>query len=242
MLTDWAVKMLRSGRNCGLAGFLRARSLAVSDYLHGAADQALSALADALRRTEGVEHGLGEGTAEVLRRLAEQDLSQAAFRPPEPARIPACRHLPETVGAAIMVDSALAAALAGMEDELHWRQSEGYSDAAMGQPGFMDNYGHAEIIGSHGCFAGDDFRLGFLLLGPGLHYRDHAHPAPELYWLLTGPSDWSRGGDAFATRQAGEMIWHRPHEVHAMRTHDQPLLALWAWTRDTAEPARLVGG
>jgi hypothetical protein len=123
----------------------------VSDYLHGAADQAVSALADALRRTEGVEHGLGEGIAEVLRRLAEQDLSRAAFRRPEPARIPACRHLPETVGAAIMVDSALAAALAGMEDELHWRHSEAYSDAAMGQVGFMDNYGHAEIIGPHGC-------------------------------------------------------------------------------------------
>jgi hypothetical protein len=240
MLIDWAVKMLRSGRNCGLGSFLRARSLAVSDYLHGAAGQAVSALAAALRRTEGVEQGLGEGRAEVLRRLAEQDLSRTAFRPPEPARIPACRHLPETVGAAIMVDAALAAALAGMEDELHWRRSEGYSDAVMGQPGFMDNYGYAEIIGPHGCLAGDDFRLGFLLLGPGLHYRDHAHPAPELYWLLTGPSDWRRGDDTFVTRQPGEMIWHRPHEVHAVRTHDQPLLALWVWTRDTAEPARLV--
>jgi hypothetical protein len=215
--------------------------LFVSDYLHGAAEQALSALADALRRTDGVEEGLGEGRAEVLRRLAEQDLSRAAFRPPEPARIPACRHLPATVGAAIMVDAALAAALAGMEDELHWRQSKGYSDAAMGQVGFMDNYAFAEIIGSHGCFAGDDFRLGFFLLGPGLHYLDHAHPAPEFYWLLTGPSDWSRGGGPFATRQAGEMIWHHPQEVHATRTREDPLLALWAWTRDTAEPPRLVG-
>jgi hypothetical protein len=212
----------------------------VSHYLKGAADQALSALADGLRRVESVDNGVGEGRAEVLRRLAEQDLSQAAFRPPESARLPACRHLPATVGAAIMVDSALAAALAGMEDELNWRHTEGYSDAAMGQPGFMDNYAHAEIIGPHGCFAGDDFRLGFLLLGPGLDYRDHAHPAPELYWLLTGPSHWSRDGNGLATRQAGELIWHRPNEVHATRTHDQPLLALWAWTRDAGEAAKLV--
>jgi hypothetical protein len=214
----------------------------VTDYLHGAAEQAVSALTDALRRSDGKEDGLGEGMAEVLRRLAEQDLSRAAFRPPEPARVPACRHLPDTVGAAIMVDAALAAALAGMEDELHWRRSEAYSDAAMGQDGFMDNYGHAEIIGPTGLMAGDDFRLGFLLLGPNLHYLDHAHPAPELYWPLTGPTDWSRGRGPFTPRQAGEMIWHRPQEVHATRTHDQPLLALWAWTRDTAEPARLVGG
>ncbi|MFW6077718.1 MAG: dimethylsulfonioproprionate lyase family protein, partial [Hyphomicrobiales bacterium] len=207
----------------------------MNEDLYGAADQALSALAVALRSDDA------EGGAEVLRRLAEQDLSPPAFRSPQPARAAVCRHLPEAVGAAIMVDSALAAALAGMEDELHWRQGAGYSDAAMGQPGFMDNHAFAEIIGPHGCFAGEDFRLGFLLLGPGVHYRDHCHPAPELYWLLTGPSDWKRDGEDFATRQPGEMIWHRPNEVHATRTHDQPLLALWAWTRDTSEPARLVG-
>ena len=206
----------------------------MNEDLYGAADQALSALAVALRQSEA------DGEAEVLRRLAEQDLSPAAFHAPQPQRVAACRHLPEAVGAAIMVDSALAAALAGMEDELCWRQSAGYSDAAMGQPGFMDNYGFAEIIGPHGCFAGDDFRLGFLLLGPGVQYRDHCHPAPELYWLLTGPSDWKRDGEVFAARQPGEMIWHQPNEVHATRTRDQPLLTLWAWTRDTSQPARLV--
>ena len=207
------------------------------DDIHGAAGQALAAISAALRNGAGEE----EGRAEILRRLAEQDLSPDAFRAPQPARLAACRHLPEAVGAAIMVDSALAAAIAGLEDDLHWRQTAGYSDAAMGQPGFMDNYAHAEIIGPTGCFAGDDFRLGFLLLGPGLHYPDHYHPAPELYWLLTGPSDWKRGAGGFASRQAGEMIWHRPFVVHATRTHAQPLLALWAWSSEVNEPVKLVG-
>ena len=209
----------------------------MSEHLYGAAGQALSALTAALRRAEGEE----EGRAEVLRRLAEQDVSRQAFRAPQATRLAACRHLPDTVGAAIMVDSALAAAIAGLEDELEWRQTDGYSDAGLGQPGFMKNYAHAEIIGPNGCFAGKDFRLGLLLLGPGLHYRDHYHPAPELYWLLTGPSDWKRGAGGFATRQAGEMIWHRPLVVHATRTLDDPLLALWVWTRDTGERAKLVG-
>jgi hypothetical protein len=210
---------------------------AVREDIYGAAGQALAALAAALRNGAGEE----EGRAEILRRLGEQDLSPGAFRAPEPARLAACRHLPEAVGAAIMVDSALAAAIAGLEDDLHWRQTTGYSDAAMGQPGFMDNYAHAEILGSTGCFTGDDFRLGLLLLGPGLHYPDHYHPAPELYWLLTGPSDWKRGAGGFASRRAGEMIWHRPFVVHATRTHDQPLLALWAWSGEVGEPVRLVG-
>jgi hypothetical protein len=208
----------------------------VINDLYAAADQALSALARTLRGA----HREAEGASEVLHRLAEQDVSEAAFRAPQAARLPACRHLPEAVGAAIMVDSALAAALAGLEDELHWRHTPGYSDAAMGQPGFMDNYAHAEIIGPHGCFPGDDFRLGLLLLGPKLHYRDHYHAAPELYWLLTGPSDWKRGAGGFVTRQAGETIWHRPHVMHATRTHDRPLLALWVWTREVGAAATLV--
>ncbi|HUF44547.1 MAG TPA: dimethylsulfonioproprionate lyase family protein [Aestuariivirgaceae bacterium] len=210
----------------------------MSESLYAAADQALSAIAQALRSA----YAEAEGAQEVLDRLVQQDVSEQAFRAPRAARLAACRHLPDTVGAAIVVDSALAAAIAGLEDELHWRQTTGYSDAAMGQPGFMDNYAHAEIIGPHGCFAGDDFRLGFLLLGPGLHYLDHYHAAPELYWLLTGPSDWKRGANGFLTRQAGEMIWHRPHVVHATCTHDRPLLALWVWTRDVSEPVKLVGG
>jgi hypothetical protein len=209
----------------------------VSQDLHAAAVQAISAFSRAL----GGVHREQEGAGEVLRRLAEQDVSQAAFQPPRPVRLAACRHLPEAVGAAIMVDSAVAAAVAGLEDELHWRHTPGYSDTAMGQPGFMDNYAHAEIIGPTGCFAGDDFRLGLLLLGPGLHYRDHAHASPELYWLLTGPSDWKRGDGAFVTCSAGETIWHDSYVVHAIRTQHQPLLALWVWTREVGETARLVG-
>lgn len=182
----------------------------------------------------------GEGVEEVLTRLGEQDLSEAAFTPPDARRLPACRHLPEAVGQSLAVDSALAAAIAALEDTLHWRQTASYSDAAMGQVGFMDGYGHAEIVGPTGCFPGDDFLLGLLVLGPGLHYLDHHHPAPELYWLLSGASQWKRGAEDFAERQAGDTVWHAPHVVHATRTLSDPLLAVWAWTRDVSAPARLV--
>lgn len=208
----------------------------MSQELYAAAHRTLSAATVGLRRRQSEP-----GVAEVIERLAQQDLSQAAFQAPRPSRPAACRHLPQTVAAAIMVDSSLAAAIAALEDGLDWRQTQGYSDAAMGQPGFMDNYAHAEIIGPTGCFPGDDFRLGFVLLGPGLHYRDHYHPAPELYWPLTGPSEWKRNGGAFVTRQAGETLWHDPLVVHATRTGPAPLLAMFAWTRDADTPPKLVG-
>jgi hypothetical protein len=193
----------------------------VRQDLHGAADQALSAFAQALKGC----HREVEGASEVLQRLLEQDVSDAALRTPQPTRMAACRHLPATVGAAIMVDSALAAAIAGLEDELNWRQA----------PDCPHDHACAEIIGPHGCFAGDDFRLGLLLLGPGLKCPDQVRPAPQLTWLLTGPSEWKRGAEDFVARQAGEMIWHGSHVVHATRTADQPLLALWARIRKVGE-------
>jgi hypothetical protein len=205
--------------------------------LYAAAGQALTAVSRGLSQAAGEQ----EGRAEVLRRLAEQDVLPSAFREPQAARAGACRYLPETVGAAIMVDSALAAAIAGLEEDLSWRHS-GYDDAQMSEPGFTDGYAHAEIIGPSGCFAGEDFRLGLLLLGPRLHYRERFHPAPELYWLLTGPSDWKRGDGGFITRQAGEMVWHESGMVHATRTQNQPLLALWVWTREANGPITLAGG
>jgi len=182
----------------------------------------------------------GEGVEEVLERLRAQDLSPAAFAPPEPRRLAACRRLPEAVAATLALDSSLAAAIANLEDALHWTQTTAYSDAAMGQVGFMDNYGHAQLIGPTGCFPGEDFLLGLLVLGPGFHYLDHHHPAPELYWPLTGPSRWKQGAGGFEERAAGETIWHRPHVIHATKTLEAPLLAVWVWTRDVAEPARLV--
>lgn len=199
-----------------------------------------------LRLIETIAHGLahrnGEGIDEAFARLAAQDFSQSAYREPEPRMLPACRYLPEAVASTMMLDSTLAAGLAEVEDALTWRQTPGYSDAAMGEPGFMDAYAHAEIVGPTGAFPGDDFLLGFLLLGPGRHYRDHFHPAPELYWALTGLSEWRRGDDGFAPRMAGETIWHPPGVTHAMRTGPEPLLALYIWTRDIGEPARLVEG
>lgn len=182
----------------------------------------------------------GEGVEEVLERLDSHDLSAASYRALEPARLAVLRHLPDCIGEAMLLDADLAAALAAIEDQLQWRQSPSYSDALLGE-GFIANYGWCEIAGSCGFFPGNDFRLGLLLLGPNRHYKDHYHPAPELYWPLTGPTDWKQGAGGFETRAAGDVIWHVPWKVHATITHDKPLLAVWSWTKDADTPAKLVG-
>lgn len=187
----------------------------------------------------GLHARSGDGVEEVLDRLAGQALDQSAFREPEPQTLPVLRHLPECIGEVMLLDADLAAAIAAVEDAFEWRQSQSYSDEVLGE-GFSANYGWAEIIGANGFFPGDDFKLGLLMLGPRRHYKDHYHPAPELYWTLTGPSDWKRGAGGFESKAAGEVIWHPPFRMHSTITEDKPLLAVWCWTRDTDTPARLA--
>ena len=191
--------------------------------------------------SEGLISRHCEGVAEVLQRLAEQQLNEAHFREPEPRRLPVLRYFAECAAEVMLSDARLSAALASIGEHLQWRQSSAYSDAVLGA-GFMDNYGWCQLVGRHGFFPGDDFFLGLLLLGPHQHYRDHYHPAPELYWPLTGRSDWKKGAGGFETKAAGSVIWHPPLRMHAMKTGAAPLLAVWCWTRDTDTPARLAGG
>lgn len=188
----------------------------------------------------GLKARHGEGVHEVLARLGEQDIGASAFHAPEATGLPVLRHLPQCIGETMLLDPDLAAAIAAVEDELEWRQSVSYTDDVLGE-GFTQNYGWAEIIGPHGFFAGDDFLLGLLMLGPDRHYRDHYHPAPELYWPLTSQSQWSIASGPFAEKPQGALIWHPPMTMHATITKDTPLLAVWSWTRDTATPARLRG-
>jgi hypothetical protein len=191
-----------------------------------------------------IERGLsarqGEGVAGVLGRLSAQDISAATFRAPEPNGLPVLRHLPQCIGETMLLDPDLAAAIAAVEDELKWLQSSTYTDDILGE-GFSQNYGWAEVIGPNGFFVGDDFLLGLLMLGPDRHYRDHYHPAPELYWPLTASSQWSINGGPFVEKPQGALIWHPPMALHATITTDTPLLAVWSWTRDTATPAQLKG-
>jgi hypothetical protein len=184
--------------------------------------------------------GAIEGVELALRRLEQQRIAAVPCRMPAARRLPACRHLPETVAAVLTLDSGFAALLAEIEDQLAWQQNANYSDAAMNCQGYMDNYAYAELVGPTGLWPGDDFRMGLLILGPRLHYRDHSHAAPELYWLLTGPSEWRTSAADFTSREQDATIWHPAHMVHGTRTGASPLLALYIWTSDVEQPARLV--
>jgi quercetin dioxygenase-like cupin family protein len=194
----------------------------------------------AYRSTLEANNAGDDGVADVLVRLGEQDVSASVAVAVEPRRLPACRFLPDVVAASLLSAPDMAAAIAALEEDLQWRQNPNYSDEAMGQPSYMNNYAYAEIIGPAGVYPGDDFLLGLFLLGPGIYYPNHAHPAPELYWILAGDSEWRVRDEPFDPREPGETIWHEPFVPHATCVGGTPLLCVWAWTRDVKHPAMLV--
>ncbi len=205
----------------------------MNDDLFSAAVWLVNAIA------RGLEKRPGAATAEVLRRLSMQDVSRPAFVKPPAQSLPVTRYFAETIAEAMLMEPDIAAALAAADGHFNWRQSASYTDAVLGA-GFSLNYGWFEVIGPRGFFLGDDFLLGFLMLGPNRHYTDHYHPAPELYWPLTGPTLWKQGAGDFEAKQAGDIIWHAPNANHATKTADHAMLAVWSWTKDTATGARLA--
>ena len=120
----------------------------------------------------------------------------------------------------------LARLLAERRDDFRWGQT--YTAADFGKK-FIDNYGWLEVFGTRGHFDNRKVAAGFLILGPGIDYPDHHHVAEEIYIPLTGGTDWRMGEGAFRRREAGEIVHHASNVNHAMRTGEEPLLALYLW-------------
>lgn len=207
--------------------------LAMSDDLYNDARWLVGAIARGLHAHGGIP------VDDVLQRLAEQDLTRRDFVEPRAQNISVTRYFAQSIAETMMLEPELAAAIASLDGHLKWLQSKSNTAEILGA-NFLENYGWCEIIGPQGFFSGDDFLLGLLMLGPDCHYKDHYHPAPELYWPLTGPTYWKQGQGTFELKAPGDIIWHAPDVLHATKTASQPMLAVWSWTKDTHTPAKLV--
>jgi quercetin dioxygenase-like cupin family protein len=94
----------------------------------------------------------------------------------------------------------------------------------------------AELIGPDGPLLAPDCRVGFTVMAPDTTYPMHCHPAVELYLVVAGNARWQTPSrDRMVP--PGEFVLHRSNEPHAMRTYDEPLLALWGWTGEIDAPA-----
>ena len=109
---------------------------------------------------------------------------------------------------------------------LPWR----YNYAARADaPDLARNIAFAEIIGPAAPLRSDFVCLGLTLIAPWTLYPSHRHPAIELYHVLSGTATWTLNGVA-RDNPPGAFILHPSLAVHAMETHDEPLLALYTWS------------
>ena len=164
--------------------------------------------------------------ARAMRRVAAAlDLPARERPPPAPGLLPVCELLHPAIATLEQRApdlSPLAAALRGLAPELAWRQRSN------DDPVFMQSHANAALVGPepHALEQRSDVRVGISLVAPDITYPDHRHPPEEVYIVLS-EGDWRQEKGPWHTPGVGGIVYN-PHDiVHAMRSGQSPLLAIW---------------
>ena len=158
--------------------------------------------------------------------------TDAIAAPPTPNRLPVLRNLPHAMAVTAPETESLAALLIAAVGALDWCQN--HTEAELGRK-FTENYGWTEIVRA------ERLACGFLVLGPRTEYPTHRQAPEEICIPLAGTAFWQRGNRPFAPRPPGMIIHHPSWLPHAMRTSDEPLLALYVWRGDLLEDRPVLG-
>lgn len=136
------------------------------------------------------------------------------------------RHLCEALDAAPGTGDDLTSireALRRLLPHVTWtnRQARADQDSA-----FVDRHRHGIIAGPGGLLECSSLTLGLAIMMPETCYPYHQHSPAEFYLVLS-PGDWYREGAGWWSPGAGGLVFNPPSCVHAMKSRDAPLLALW---------------
>lgn len=141
-------------------------------------------------------------------------------------RLPACSSLPQalrTAGSAAPAFAGVAAAFEILEPSLAWRRRSGGPSASAN---FMDGHANAMAVGPGGIEDRADAWVGVSLLAPHVRYPDHQH-APEEVYLALSPGEFRQADGRWFEPGMGGTFYNEPNIVHAMRSGQAPLLAVW---------------
>ncbi len=199
------------------------------------------------------------GEAAIQRLLTEADLYLATLPGPGVAEVRAglnrwrsgsvragggahpvlSAHLPEALEELQATHPDLARAIGGAAPYLDWTAYNRYGPEI--GAGFAGGHCFASILGEDGAVAAPGSDFGLFLVAPHILYRDHCHPAPELYAPLTGPNGWRFGVDApLVIKTAHQPVWNDPMRPHLTKVGPVPFLAFFGWTADVQAPARVI--
>ena len=128
---------------------------------------------------------------------------------------------------------------------LTWLGGETGYGGETGMEAFNANYAFTALAApeawvSPGGAVTEEIGLSFTVQGPGATYPPHVHKAVEIYYVVAGKALWKRGGEPWVERYPGEAVLHTAGMRHAMRTLDEPLVAMAVWLGDTNSPIAVV--
>ena len=196
----------------------------------------VSALSKILQEASNALAGTYQGGSyanEIVRGITSMDLGHENFSKLT-AHIPAHFDLLDRAISGIDTPqfSNLKAALVAAKEHLHWKVDDGgyYANGADVGEGYKAGNMHTLLIGPENApLLSDQYLLGLFLLAPYTLYRDHKHPAPELYVTLTGPTAWRVELGEWQEHHAGYRLFNPSNVAHGTRVDETPFLALFAW-------------
>lgn len=146
---------------------------------------------------------------------------------------PALRYLDEAVAQATAAGFGEIAEnfrdlLSDPAQNITWSQNARYMDDPAAEA-LRAGYCYAAISGPDGPLYRAAPRGGFMLFGPDVTYPAHNHAPKEVYFILTPGTQWQLDRGDWFDVSAGDVVYHRPWQLHAMRTGDCPVLAFAGW-------------
>jgi hypothetical protein len=184
----------------------------------------------------------GPGIAEVRAGLAPALAAENAPlpRPVGGANAVVSAHLASALASLEATHPELATAIAASTGDLEWITYGEYPPDEIGAD-FLAGHAYTEMVGPEAPVFAPDYDLGLFLIAPDLLYRDHRHPAPELYAPLTGPHGWRFGpGDRLKIKPAHDPVWNPPNTPHMTKVGPVPFLCIFGWTKDVRLPASVI--
>jgi quercetin dioxygenase-like cupin family protein len=207
----------------------------VADTMEGSFLGVAQAIAMHLAGVPPVTHEI-DAAVQHLRQSAGAAVARQDFAP-QPGRDFAAILTPAIAAGLHHPAAGIAAALAALPSPLPWRYSYPPRPGAPADAADLaERIAFAELIGPRAPLDAPGCRAGFTLIAPGTFYPLHAHPAIELYLVISGHAQWTIP-NAERIVPPGEYVLHRASQPHAMRSFAEPLLALYGWRGDIDTPA-----
>lgn len=97
-------------------------------------------------------------------------------------------------------------------------------------PEFPMVFRYKTLVGPFGsALKAPNIMFGEAELAPGAIYVGRKHPAPEIYYVISGTAEWSVADETFIAT-AGSAIYTKPNAIHRMKNiGDTPLKTVWIW-------------